>query len=105
MLPILILFLSAPVSSFDSKTIQRLPTATGRHLEGAGWGASQKIAWWNEAGGPTKDLLGLRCEQRGVRTTEAKLTHPLWDGKAALSTGCFMTLEAVKTILDKYEFI
>lgn len=31
--------------------------------------------------------------------------YPLWDGKAALSTVCFMTLEVVKTIADKYDLI
>lgn len=31
--------------------------------------------------------------------------YPLRDGKAALSNVYFMTLEVVKTILDKYECI
>jgi len=40
-----------------------------------------------------------------MRTVEAKFTYSLWNGKAPPSTVCFMTLEAVKTIPDKYDFI
>lgn len=40
-----------------------------------------------------------------MRTAEAKLMQLLRDGKAALSTVCFMALEIVKTILDKSDLI